>query len=118
MELPDLKNRGMKIRRLRRLNNLTALNVSQYMGISRGSFNRIELGLRDMRCNEAIMMAELFKVHPNFIMGCESPVITEEHVFKIAIDHGFEVARQVDGKIGISPRLVNFAQAVVTQIHS
>lgn len=114
----DVKDRGILIRRLRRLKKISAFRASVFIGISQGSYNRIESGEREMKCNELLKIAELYEVHPNYILGCKSPVIQEEHVYKIAIDHGFEVARQVGGKISISPRLVNFAQAVVTQVHS
>lgn len=110
--------RGMLIRRLRVSKKLSALSASLFVGISQGSYCRIESGERDMKCEELLKIAELFEVHASYILGCKAPVIKEEHVYKIAIDHGFEVARQIGGNIGISPRLVNFAQAVVTQIHS
>lgn len=113
----DMKERGMRIRRLRQARGVSALKLSKYMGISRASFNRMELGERDMRCFEAIKIAECLNVHPSQVIGYHPPEMNEEHVYKLAIDLGFEVVTQADGRITISPRLYNFAQAVVSQAH-
>ncbi len=117
MNVIDMKARGIRIRRIRVRKNISEAAVSEYMGIARESYRRIEQGKRDLRCAEAIKLAERLKVHPSIIIGYGSPQIQEEHVYKLAIDNGFDIARQLDGRITISPRLVKFAQAVVSQIH-
>ncbi len=113
MKLLDLTARGCRIARLRKSKYVTETEISEYVGISRVSYRRIEQGKRDMRCFEALKIAEFLNVHPNLIIGFGAPKLQEDKVRKLAVDNGFEVARQFSGRIDISPRLIAFARQVI-----
>lgn len=118
MKVLGLKERGKRIKEIRESKYVTAMEIVEYIGISRSSYSSIETGKRDMKCCEALKIAEFLNVHPNRILGFSSPRVVEDKVRKAAIDNGFDVARQIDGRIDISPRLIKFAIQVVDQVHS
>ena len=118
MEFLSLTERGMRLRQIRKAKYVSEVEISEYVGISRSCYRSIESGQRDMKCMEVLMISKYLNVHPNRIMGVVAPRIPVDKVRKLAIDNGFDVARQVGGAIDISPRLLKFAVQVVDQVHA
>lgn len=112
MRTLDLVARGCRIARIRKSKYVTETEISKFVGISRISYRGIENGKRDMRCFEALKIAEYLNVHPNLIIGFGAPKLQEDKVHKLAVDNGFGVPGYY-----ISPRLLSFARQVVDQVH-
>lgn len=106
----SIKRRGLRIRALRTKKYISALEIATYMGMSRSSFNRIENGERDVKCEEIMAIATYLNVHPNKIIGVEAPKLISDKLKRFAINHGFQPTE-------INPRLFNFASTVVQDFH-
>jgi len=118
MNTLDLVARGRRIARIRKSKYVTESEICEYVGIARTSYRGIESGKRDMRCFEALKIAEYLNVHPNLIIGFGAPKLQEDKVRKLAVDNGFGVTGHYSGRLDISPRLFSFARQVVDHVHA
>jgi len=112
-KLSVLKPRGEIIRQLREKKSVSCRELYEYLDISRSSYLKIEKGLRDLRCDELIKICEYLNVNPSLILGYKPKAVPTDKVHKLAIQNGFEQARQQNGRIDISPRLYTFANQLI-----
>lgn len=105
-----IKDRGQRIKALRKKKYISAVEIAEYMGISRSSFVRIENGERDMKCSEILEISTFLNVHPNKVMGLEAPRLVSDKIKRIALSNGFARAE-------INPRLYDFANTIVKDFH-
>lgn len=112
-KLSVLKPRGEIIRQLREKKSVSRSEMYEYLGVSRGCYAKIENGLRDLRCDELMKICEYLNVNPSLILGYKPKALPTDKVHKLAIQNGFEQARQRNGQIDISPRLYAFANQVI-----
>ncbi|WP_171497544.1 helix-turn-helix domain-containing protein [Acinetobacter bereziniae] len=105
-----MKERGERIRELRKARHVSIVELAQYMGISKNSYSRIEEGIRDMKCGEAQDLSIFLNVHLTLILGIKPPHLVSDKIRKFAVNSGFRNSE-------INPRLFNFAKVVIQDFH-
>lgn len=108
-EVKDLIQKGNNIRYLRASRNKSINEMAEYLGISRSSYVRIEDGVRDMRCFEAVLIAEYLNVPILKIMNVQEKPIISEQVKSLALQSGFH-----NWEVG--NRFNKFAEAVASAL--
>lgn len=112
MVKPDVKllmRRGDRIRTIRTQKGKSSLDLANYLGISRSSYIRIEDGIRDMRCFEAVLIAEYLNVPILKIMNVQEKPIISDQVKTLALQSGFH-----NWEVG--NRFNKFAKAVASAL--
>lgn len=114
MSKPDkdfLIKRGKQIRAIRLSKHVSATELAEYMNINRSSYVRIESGAREMRCFEAVKIAEFLNVHLFQIMSVQSKPLISTKIRDIALKSGFN-------QWEVGNRFHAFANAVVDSANS
>lgn len=106
----EMKLRGARIRQIRREKYVSSRELYEFLGISPSSYVRIEEGRREMRCFEAIKIAEYLNVPVLKILCVEPKPIVSDKVKKMAVNSGFD-------ELEVNRRLHKFAAAVVESLH-
>lgn len=108
--IESITSRGLRIRALRIKKYISVLEIATYMDMSRTSFNRIENGERDLKCEEIIAIARYLNVAPTIIMGTQAPKLVSDKLKRFAVNSGFNAGE-------INPRLFDFVNTVVQDFH-
>ena len=110
MDSPEKRiQRGACIKAIRVSKHISASELARYLNTSRNSYIRIEDGIREMRCFEAIAIAEFLNVHLFKIMDVTPKPIVSSRTREMALESGFNPWE-------LGNRFQKFADSVVQSV--
>lgn len=69
-----------RIRKTRRMRDLTGAEVAKKLGISTQYYYNIERGRRKLSADNAIKLADIFEVHLDYLLGRSTDFLIEERL--------------------------------------